>query len=169
MSSQLIDYSDLQMRAMRTIPRQALAQVAESGLPGNHHFYITFRTGHPGVRIAGSLLAQYPDEMTIVLQHVFSGLEVDEDGFDVTLSFSGRSEPLRIPFDALVKFVDPAAEFGIQFGAAAEGDDGGGAGTAPAAENPTDHGADSGESPPPERPRTTGDVVALDAFRKKNG
>lgn len=169
MSSQLIDYSDLQMRAMRSIPRQALAQVAEGGLPGNHHFYITFRTGHPGVRIADSLLAQYPDEMTIVLQHVFSGLEVDEDGFDVTLSFSGRSEALRIPFEALVKFVDPAAEFGIQFGAAAEGEGGGDAGTAAGAEDPGDRGADGAEPPPPGPPKATGDVIALDSFRKKNG
>ena len=103
---------------------EALGIVAERGMPGRHHHYITFRTDHPGVALADDLRARYPTEMTIVLQHEFWGLEVGEDRFAVGLSFGGVSHRLEIPLDAVTMFADPSVEFGLQFakGDAAAGD-----------------------------------------------
>ena len=98
--------------------RLPLQRVAEEGLPGEHHLYITFQTQHSGVEIASRLSAQYPNEMTIVLQHQFWGLEITEDAFEITLSFSGKNERLFIPFDSVVGFADPSVSFGLQFNAA---------------------------------------------------
>jgi hypothetical protein len=97
--------------------RQALAQVAEHGLPGEHHFYVTFRTDHPGVVMPESLKERYPREMTIVLQHQFWDLQVGEDAFQVTLTFNNVSEQLSIPFEAIAAFADPSVRFGLQFDA----------------------------------------------------
>lgn len=101
--------------ALRGVVRQALASVIEQGLPGSHHFYLTFRTTHPGVDIAERLHAQYPQDMTIVLQHQFWGLEVNDEYFVVNLSFSNIPERLKVPYSALVSFVDPSVKFGLQF------------------------------------------------------
>jgi hypothetical protein len=103
--------------ALRGVVRQALAQVAEHGLPGEHHFYVTFRTDHPGVVMPESLKERYPREMTIVLQHQFWDLQVGEDAFQVTLTFNNVSEQLSIPFEAIAAFADPSVRFGLQFDA----------------------------------------------------
>ena len=112
--------------ALRDVVRQALRLAADQGLPGNHHFYITFRTDHPGSTLADHLVERYPGEMTIVLQHQFWGLQVYDELFEVTLSFNDKPERLRIPFDAVVAFADPSVRFGLQFEAgddSAEGED----------------------------------------------
>ncbi|MGE5477200.1 MAG: SspB family protein [Bacteroidales bacterium] len=108
-------YDKMVEDALRGVVRDALVQTAEHGLFGEHHFYITFRTRYPGVQVPGHVLARHPDEMTIVLQHQFWGLEVGESHFQVTLSFSGVSERLCIPFAAITGFADPSAKFGLQF------------------------------------------------------
>jgi hypothetical protein len=101
--------------ALRGVLRQALTITATQGLPGSHHFYITFDTTHPQVRIPESLRALHPNEMTIVLQHQFWDLKVGDEGFEITLSFSGVSQRLKVPFAAVTAFADPHAKFGLQF------------------------------------------------------
>lgn len=101
--------------AMRSVVRQALEKARTDGLPGDHHFYITFRTDHPDVIVPQRLRERYPEEMTIVLQHQFWDLNADADGFEVDLSFNQKMEHLRIPFDALITFADPSVNFGLQF------------------------------------------------------
>ncbi|RMD60525.1 MAG: hypothetical protein D6826_12075 [Alphaproteobacteria bacterium] len=128
MNDQEIRYDRMVENALRGVVRQALGQAADHGLPGDHHFYITFRTAHPGVDIPESLRRRYPDDMTIVLQHQFYDLDVDDEGFAVTLSFNGRLERLRIPFAAVAAFADPSVRFGLQFDVAEA------AGSAPAAD-----------------------------------
>jgi hypothetical protein len=112
---EVLRYDLMLQRALRGVLREALAEVGERGLPGDHHLYITFRTGAPGVEIADFLKARYPDEMTIVLQHEFWGLESDQEKFQVTLSFSSRHERLVVPFAAVIAFADPSVKFGLQF------------------------------------------------------
>jgi hypothetical protein len=141
--------------ALRGVVREALARAAANGLPGAHHFYITFRTHFPGLQLPDDLTRQYPEEMTIVLEHQFWELEVGEQSFSVTLSFQNRPERLVIPFEAITAFADPAVKFGLQFQPTpAEGD------ASPA----------EGKGAPPaavEKAEKPGEVVALDAFRKK--
>ena len=115
MSSDSIDYQHLVEDALRDVVRRVLADVAEQGLPGDHHFYIGFRTGHPGVVMPRSLRDLYPEEMSLILQHQFWNLAVDDDGFAVELTFSGRRQRLEIPFAALTMFADPAAELALRF------------------------------------------------------
>jgi hypothetical protein len=115
MPSSRIDYESLAQDAMRGVVRKVLQQVAKSGLPGEHHFYISFTTDAPGVLLSKRLREKYPREMTIVLQHRFSGLQVHDDGFEVTLSFDSIPERLAIPFSALKVFFDPSVPFGHQF------------------------------------------------------
>jgi hypothetical protein len=110
-----LDYARLVREALRDVPRQALRRAASEGLPGDHHFYVTFRTSHPGVAISPGLHARHPEEMTIVLQHQYRDLAVGEEAFSVTLRFGGVPERLHVPFAALVAFADPAAEFGLRF------------------------------------------------------
>lgn len=100
---------------MRDVVRRVLADVAEQGLPGEHHFYIGFRTGHPGVVMPRSLRDLYPEEMSLILQHQFWNLAVNDDGFAVELTFGGRRQRLEIPFAALTMFADPAAELALRF------------------------------------------------------
>jgi hypothetical protein len=157
----LFRYDKMVERALRGVVREALARTAASGLPGTHHFYITFQTRHPGTKIPESLSSQYPEDMTIVLEHQFWDLEVEEDHFAVTLSFQSRPERLTIPFDAITAFTDPSCKFGLQFQAnetagAASGETSAKPGKAEAKKEPA---ADKGPK--------TGEVVALDAFRKK--
>ncbi|WP_238578558.1 SspB family protein [Inquilinus limosus] len=149
--------------ALRGVVREALAQVAEKGLPGDHHFYLTFVTNHRGVTIPDYLRQKYPQEMTIVLQHQFFGLEVCEDRFSVSLSFSSKTERLVIPLAAITTFADPSVNFALQFQSAKEGveeeDD-----AAEAAEEPAEADAKiAAEAAPADGAK----VVALDAFRKK--
>lgn len=109
-----IDYPALLQQAMRDIVRRVLEQVAEHGLPGDHHFYIGFRTDASGVEIPRFLHDQYPQEMTIILQNQFWGLEVTPEAFSVALSFGGSRQRLLVPFAALTAFADPAADFGLR-------------------------------------------------------
>ena len=110
-----IDYEGLAQEAMRGVVRKVLASAAKSGLPGDHHFYISFDTEAPGVSISRRLKEKYPHEMTIVLQHRFWDLIVSEDRFEVKLTFDGIPERLIVPFDALKVFFDPSVRFGLQF------------------------------------------------------
>jgi uncharacterized protein len=115
MSVDHIRYDLLVQDALRGVVRNVLADAGKNGLPGDHHFYISFKTGAPGVRISNRLREQYPDEMTIVLQHQFWDLGMTEHTFEVGLSFGGVPERLLIPFDAVVGFFDPSVQFGLKF------------------------------------------------------
>ena len=115
----LIPYDEIVQEALRAVVGRVLSEVEATGeLPGSHHFYITFRTKHAGVNIPKHLIDRFPDEMTIVIQHRFWDLKVDEDGFAVGLSFGGVPSTLFIPFAAVTDFVDPAVEFSLKFQAA---------------------------------------------------
>lgn len=121
----LIPYDEIVQEALRAVVGRVLGQVEDAGgvLPGAHHFYITFKTGAPGVSVPGELRARFPDEMTIVLQNKFWDLAVREDGFTVSLSFNQMPSKLVIPFSAITAFVDPAVDFGLQFQAVEEDED----------------------------------------------
>src|SRR5947208_2948560 len=110
-----IRYDLLAQQALRGVVRTVLADVAKKGLPGEHHFKITFNTTAPGVRLSDRLRAQYPETMTIILQHQFWDLAVGDRGFEVGLAFGGITERLTVPFDAIIAFYDPAVQFGFQF------------------------------------------------------
>ena len=118
-----IAYDQLIDTALRGVVRTVLEQAAESGLSDGHHFYLTFRTQAPGVEVPEYLRARYPEEMTIVLEHEFWGLDVNQHGFAVTLAFGGRHERLVVPFVAITGFADPSVKFGLQFHAIDEADD----------------------------------------------
>ena len=118
MAEDLIDFANLIDGALRGVLRSALERATDCGLPGQHKFYITFETKMPGVSISPSLAAQYPEEMTIVLEHQFWDLNITEESFSVVLSFGGKREQLLIPFNAVSAFVDPSIKFGLQFSAA---------------------------------------------------
>jgi hypothetical protein len=148
-----IDYGNLMHRAMRGLIQTVLADVAQNGLPGAHHFFITFDTTHPDVQIADWLRERYPTEMTVVVQHWFENLEVEDDLFRITLNFGNNPEPMVIPFDAVRTFVDPSVEFGLRF-ESQSGDD--------------EDEEDDEEDIEVEEPETRRDaeVVSLDQFRK---
>src|ERR1700757_4791713 len=110
-----IRYDLLAQQALRGVVRTVLSDAAKKGLPGEHHFKITFNTVAPGVRLSDRMRAQYPEAMTIILQHQFWDLHVDETGFEVGLSFGGVPERLAVPFEAVTAFFDPAVQFGFQF------------------------------------------------------
>jgi hypothetical protein len=177
MAEDLIRYDVLAQEALRGLVRKVLTEVAQTGLPGEHHFFITFDTRHPGVRISTRIRAQYPSEMTVVMQHQFWDLTVTESAFEVGLSFKGVPEKLFIPFRAITGFVDPHASFGLKFDpppetaliAAASSPE------VPALPiedkrkaKPTD-AAKPEPAGPVAAEAGTADVVSLDAFRKKNG
>jgi hypothetical protein len=115
--SDSIDYPRLVQGALLGLVRDLLRRVADEGLPGQHHFYLTFRTADPGVALSPRLLVQYPQEMTVALQHQYWGLRVGDESFTVTLKFGGVPETISVPFEALTAFVDPSAQFGLRFGA----------------------------------------------------
>jgi hypothetical protein len=160
MPDQSIDYGRLVERALRQVVRAALDVVAKQGLPGRHHLYITFRTDHPGVVLAADLRTRYPSEMTIVLQHEFWDLTVEEDRFAVGLSFGGAPHRLEIPLEAVTVFADPSVEFGLQFTAASAAPSGRPAPPGTAAESPR-------EADKPPTQEGSAEVVTLDRFRKK--
>lgn len=151
--SDTIDYGNLMHHAMRGLIQKVLRDVAEHGLPGQHHFFITFDTMHPDVEIADWLSDRYPEEMTIVMQHWFDGLEVTDEGFSVTLNFGDAPEPLYVPYDSIRTFVDPSVEFGLRF-EVQEDDD------------PTPTRADNDTPEEEDAPAGDGEVVSLDSFRK---
>ena len=154
----LLPYDAWMQDAMRGVMLRAVAHVAEVGLPGAHHFYVTFRTDHPRTVIPARLRAQYPQEMTIVLQHQYSGLAVDEATgvISVGLSFGGVPAKLVIPAEAVTAFADPAVQFGLRFGA--EG---------PAAAAPEEEEAEETQEAAEEAPVEQPQVVSLDAFRRR--
>ncbi|WP_127109739.1 SspB family protein [Pararhodobacter zhoushanensis] len=152
-----IDYGNLMHQAMRSLIREVLTRVGTDGLPGEHHFFITLTTQHPGVQMADWLRARYPDEITIVVQHWFENLEVDENGFAITLNFGNQPEPLYIPFDAISTFVDPSVEFGLKFETHSDEDDD---------EDDDDEEAPMIHTDTDPEPRKAGEVVSLDQFRK---
>ena len=115
MAYDMIDYGRLVDEAMHIIVYKVLKIIQDKGLPGNHHFFISFITKYPGVKLSKSLLNRYPREMTIVLQYQFQDLFVDQKGFTVTLSFNGIKEKIYIPFAAITTFADPSVQFGLQF------------------------------------------------------
>src|SRR5262245_17577308 len=181
-----IRYDILAQDALRSVLRRVLMDAAKNGLPGEHHFYISFDTRAEGVRLSPRMLAQYPEEMTVVLQHQFWDLEVTENGFEVGVSFGGLPERLAVPFAAVKGFFDPSVQFGLQFEEA----------EAAGEHQPEQSAAGASNTPPvqhkaiapavaaapmkadPESAQTTsqgepdhsaagGEVVQLDRFRKK--
>ncbi|MBY6262216.1 hypothetical protein EI613_09830 [Azospirillum sp. 412522] len=165
MPKEQLRYDRMVETALRGVVRDALTEVAERGLPGNHHFYLTFRTGYPGVEIPDYLAAQYPNEMTIVLQFQYYGLDITDDHFEVTLSFNNVHERLVIPFAAITTFADPSVNFALQFHPlTAESAEVATMPPRPAAERVEEKAEES--AAPVEEPKR-GEVVALDAFRKK--
>jgi uncharacterized protein len=147
-----IDYGTLMHRAMRGLIQTVLADVARDGLPGAHHFFITFDTTYPGVELADWLRERYPTEMTVVIQHWYENLTVTDDSFGITLNFGNNPEPMLIPFDAIRTFVDPSVEFGLRFETQeSDGDE--------------DEDEDI-EVEVEDAPRQEAQVVSLDQFRK---
>lgn len=154
MGEDLIRYDILAQEALRGVVRKVLGEVTKTGLPGDHHFFISFFTKAPGVRMSQRLLEQYDKEMTIVLQNQFWDLKVSDAGFEVGLSFDGQSETLYVPFSALKGFFDPSVPFGLQFELERE------RGTPRGLP-----GAEAEKDKPNEAPGEK--VISLDAFRKK--
>jgi hypothetical protein len=186
-----IRYDLLTREALRSVVRRVLADVAKSGLPGEHHFYVTFDTQAAGVRLSPRLREQYPDAMTIVLQHQFYDLGVSEHSFEVGLSFNGVIERLYVPFEAITGFVDPSVQFGLQFETLMEGEPVAETPAAlpalasePKAARPSRKSAEKADKPAmpeksapakaespsdkgPDKPAGGAEVVRLDRFRKK--
>jgi len=156
----LLPYETWAEEALREVALRALESAAAEGLPGEHHFYLTFRTDHPGTSVPAHLKARYPQEITIVLQHQFEDLRVDRAAgrFEVTLFFGGVPSRLSVPFGALTMFHDPHVRFGLRFPVTGNGEPA--FEDAPAAEEPTS------EAPAAE-PQGPAQVVSLDAFRRK--
>ncbi|MEL6169900.1 MAG: ClpXP protease specificity-enhancing factor SspB [Pseudomonadota bacterium] len=158
-----IDYGNLMHSAMRGLIQQVLLDVADKGLPGDHHFFITFDTMHPDVEIADWLSDRYPDQMTVVMQHWYDNLDVTDDGFSVTLNFGDTPEPLYIPYDAIKTFVDPSVEFGLRFETQETDDDD------LDEDLPGDHPIAQTEdmsAGDPAPAKSDAEVVSLDSFRK---
>lgn len=152
MTGRGFNYARLMQRAMRGLMAEVLGDVARKGLPGGHHFFISFSSVHPGVDMPDWLREQFPKELSIVLQHEFDDLAVAADRFSVRLSFSNRPATLVVPFDAVTTFADPSENFGLRFDGADEQDDKG------------------PDEPPPQAPKprdSEAEVVRLDAFRKR--
>jgi len=181
-----IRYDLLTQKALRGVVRAVLTDAAKKGLPGDHHFYIGFDTHAPGVRLSERLRSQYPEQMTIILQHQYWDLSVNDTGFEVGLSFGGVPEKLSVPFEAINSFFDPSVQFGLQFEDAGEGQDNtANANTqdkapekkprpAPAPRAPAPQAAAASPEPAPAekpakpaKPASGAEVVRLDRFRKK--
>tara|TARA_B100000242_G_scaffold28043_1_gene16970 strand:+ start:102 stop:566 length:465 start_codon:yes stop_codon:yes gene_type:complete len=150
-----IDYGNLMHNAMRSLIQDVLTEVKNNGLPGEHHFFITFDTNHADVEMASWLKDRYPTEITVVMQHWYDDLEVKDDGFSVTLNFGDTPEHLVIPYEAILTFVDPSVEFGLRFETNEEDED-------TDEQKPTI----SKESIKDDTKKETGQVVSLDNFRK---
>jgi uncharacterized protein len=178
MAEDLIRYDVLAQEALRGLVKKVLSEVAQAGLPGEHHFFVTFNTQYPGVRISSRLAAEYPGEMTVVLQHQFWDLTVTDSAFEVGLSFKGVPEKLHVPLRAITSFVDPHASFALKFDVAADAVAPVAEVEAPAAVPEVKPSASKtpkklavkkaavGKEPAAEPGKAA--VVSLDAFRKKN-
>lgn len=165
-----IRYDLLTQNALRSVVRDVLSRVSREGVPGEHHFYVSFRTTDPDVRLSQRLRERYPAEMTIVLQHQFWDLDVDEHGFEVGLSFGNVPEKLVVPFASITGFFDPSVQFGLKFDNPDEVEEQA-AVPAPVEELklPEPAAPDAAEPATPDRPAEAGgaEVVSLDKFRKK--
>ena len=168
MATDHIRYDVLVRDALRGVLRRVLTDAAEHGLPGEHHFFITFLSTAEGVKLSPRLLAQYPEEMTVILQHQFWDLVVTEDRFEVGLSFGGIPERLVVPFNSIKSFFDPSVQFGLQFEPADAAE-----ATAtnlpavPAASALPVPAAIAEAEDEPAKPSEGAEVVRLDRFRKK--
>lgn len=163
--SQSIEYGNLMHRALRRLIQEVLEDVRDNGLPGDHHFFITFDTRHPDVDIADWLMERYPSDMTVVMQHWYDNLEITDDGFSVTLNFGDAPEPLYIPFESIKTFVDPSVEFGLRFESQSDED---GEDLDEDTDDPTVEELEIPETEvEAESAATDADVVSLDSFRKK--
>jgi uncharacterized protein len=151
-----IDYGNLMHRAMRGLIQTVLKDVAAHGLPGAHHFFITFDTTVEGVQMADWLRSRYPGEMTLVIQHWFDALIVTDEGFSIVLNFGNQPEPLVIPFDSVRTFVDPSVEFGLRFETHEDEDD----------DEESDEDDDDPEDDPTP-PQGEAQILRLDKFRKQ--
>ncbi len=161
----MMEYSKMVEKALRGVVREAVLEAAEHGLRGNHHFYISFATDAPGVVVPDHLRQRFEGEMTIVLQHQYWGLEVSEEGFEVTLSFNKVHERLQIPFAAVTDFHDPSVPFGLRFG---QDDEQGRSLEAKRSARATAVGADDGGADGAgTEEEKTGEVITLDSFRTK--
>ena len=168
MATDHIRYDVLARDALRGVLRRVLADAAEHGLPGEHHFFIPFLSTAEGVKLSPRLLAQYPEEMTVILQHQFWDLVVTEDRFEVGLSFGGIPERLVVPFNSIKSFFDPSVQFGLQF----EPADAAEAATTnlpavPASAAPAAPTMAAATEDEPAKPSEGAEVVRLDRFRKK--
>ena len=150
-----IDYGNLMHNAMRSLIQDVLAGVKNNGLPGEHHFFITFDTNHVEVEMAPWLKERYPKEITVVIQHWYDDLDVRDDGFSVTLNFGDTPEHLVIPYEAILTFVDPSVEFGLRFESSEDEDN---------KEEPAAFSSEGSDSQKTEK--ETGQIVSLDSFRK---
>jgi hypothetical protein len=151
-----LDYAQLVREALLEVPRRALRLAARAGLPGEHHFYLSFRTDHPGVAVSPAVKARHPGEMTVVLQHQYWDLAVGDDAFSVTLRFGGVAERVHVPFTALTAFVDPAAQFGLRFDQGEEAPGGPAAGP----------GAETEAGTPSDGASASANVVDIRSFRR---
>lgn len=171
MATDHIRYDVLARDALREVLRKVLSDAAAHGLPGEHHFFITFLSGAEGVKLSPRLLAQYPDEMTIILQHQFWDLVVHEEHFEVGLSFGGIPERLTVPFSAIKSFFDPSVQFGLQFETSEEATKSApSAPAAPAQSNASaparaEEAVEEADAAP--KSGDGAEVVRLDRFRKK--
>ena len=185
MTDDLLRYDLMIESALRDVVRETLISVAKNGLPGEHHFYITFLTHFPGVEIPDYLKKQYPEEMTIVLQYQFFGLKLSEDGFSVTLSFNNVKERLHIPLEAITTFADPSVNFALQFQTGSEEVEDGEEAEAGNDDEAQPKGSNADEKPAKgkggkgkaaakdkdgkddKEKKPAGEVISLDMFRKK--
>jgi uncharacterized protein len=168
MPDDLLRYDKMVEQALRSVVRESIQNAAKNGLPGEHHFYISFHTGFEGVEIPDYLKKQYPEEMTIVLQYQFIGLKVEPDHFSVTLSFNNVKERLRVPFAAITTFADPAVNFALQFQSMNEGDEEGIFDGDETTGDATDGNGTSGDKAKNKvDDGKRGEVISLDTFRKK--
>ncbi|BCJ91391.1 hypothetical protein IZ6_21260 [Terrihabitans soli] len=187
MTTDLIRYDLLAQEALRGVVRRVLEDVMRTGVPGEHHFYISFNTEYPGVKISPRLREKYPEEMTVILQHQFWDLVVSEHGFEVGLSFSNVPEKLYVPFDAITGFFDPSVKFGLKFEPLSQqAEDKPAKPAAPASRDVPRGAASEPEISPPSRRKTDkapkdekiaagedatddkgAEIVSLDKFRKK--
>lgn len=182
----LIRYDVLTQEALRDVIKKVLDEISVTGLPGEHHFFITFRTDHPGVKLSARMRERYPEEMTIVIQHSFWDLKVNDTDFEIDLSFNDVLERLRVPFSSLKGFFDPHVKFGVQFDADTleaanmdeEQDNAASGNTLPEVaqrRDITEHKAQNTENSEPKETDNEGtssdeggaEIVSLDNFRKK--
>jgi hypothetical protein len=171
MATDHIRYDVLARDALRGVLRRVLTDAAEHGLPGEHHFFITFLSTAEGVKLSPRLLAQYPEEMTVILQHQFWDLTVSEDRFEVGLSFGGIPERLVVPFNSIKSFFDPSVQFGLQFEPSEDAAVEPPAANLPAAPTPSavaiSTPSTEEDQDAPAKPNEGAEVVRLDRFRKK--